>query len=229
MHYIYICRPGKNEELRYSIRSICKNTNVSDITIFGGTPSWFNGKSIKVKDISKSKFDNIHNLVSVVANHEDTPEEFILMNDDFFVMNPISTMPLFGSDLLSEKIAKYKSSMPSNPYIKFLDQTNKYLKQIGISHPIDFDLHVPMPIKKSILKETIKHKSLYRSTYGNLSGLFYEKMDDVKIYSGSRMQLNYSGYLDENATFVSTSDNSFKDAFYEVIKDKFAEKSIFEK
>ena len=48
MHFVYICKDGENEELRYSIRSVLKNTKDAVIWVVGGKPNWYIGNYIKV-------------------------------------------------------------------------------------------------------------------------------------------------------------------------------------
>lgn len=228
MNYVYICRPGENEELKYSIRCLEKFTNVESITIFGNAPDWFNGNVIKVKDIGR-KFANIHNLVYTIANNPNVPEDFILMNDDFFIIKPIDKFELCSSGLLDDKINKFKSLRPSSGYLGILGGTNKYLKKIGIEAPKDFDIHVPMPIKKSILRETIKHNSLHRSTYGNLCGLPSKEITDVKVYVEGILSKHSFDYENSDLPFISTMDSSFIDVFNNVLSKLDLQKTKFEK
>ena len=58
MDLVYICKPGDNEELRYSIRSAVKNLKFDNLYLVGGKPDWYDGKFIAVEPIP-NKFKNL--------------------------------------------------------------------------------------------------------------------------------------------------------------------------
>ena len=79
MDYVYICRSGDNDELRYSLRSIEENMPDGRVWVVGHRPLWYIGDFIPVEDIG-GKFDNIKNCIKVVAENQDISNNFILMN-----------------------------------------------------------------------------------------------------------------------------------------------------
>ena len=64
MDYVYTCRQGNNEELRYSLRSIEHNMPAGRVWVVGYRPDWYIGDFVQVKDIG-SKFENIRNCIII--------------------------------------------------------------------------------------------------------------------------------------------------------------------
>jgi len=219
MDYVYICRKGENEELRYSLRSIEKNMPEGRVWVFGYRPEWYIGDFVKIEDIG-SKFENIRNCISIVADNKNVSENFILMNDDFFALKKINKLENFHGGLLENKIIKYKESRMSPKYIRLLELTMKQLKQNGIENPIDYDIHVPMTMNKLLLKEAMNIAFFPRSAYGNWVKINGKKISDVKIYTKEKIKLDVLNY---NNTFISTEDNSFVS-----LKNNILEKLFFE-
>ena len=228
MDIVYLCRQGKNEELRYSLRSISKNLPTSRVWVVGYKPDWYTGDFISVPDTS-SKFKNIHNLIKTVAYDDRISDDFVMMNDDFFVLEPMPTVPVLHGGPLLEKINRYREINPNSPYITLLNRTYQVLLTMGIHNPIDYDIHIPMPMNRTKLKETILIKHLPRSTYGNLAGIGGEQITDVKAYSRkSAMAKGSYDFKNGNLPFVSCEDDSFEVLLNSLLIDLFPEPSKYE-
>ncbi len=228
MDIVYICRQGKNEELRYSIRSVVKNLPGSRIWVVGYKPDWYVGDFISVPDTS-SKFKNIHNLIKTIAYDDRISEDFVFMNDDFFFLEPMSTVPVLHGGSLKDKIDRYRNLNPNSPYIHLLNRTYQVLITHGILNPIDYDIHVPMPMNRTKLKETILINHLPRSTYGNLASIGGSEITDVKAYSRrSAMAKGSYNYQENSLPFVSCEDDSFEALLNNLLIDRFNEPSKYE-
>lgn len=227
MDYVYICRKGENEELRYSIRSLVKNLPDARVWLVGYKPSWYTGNFIPVKDTS-TKFNNIHNALKVIANHPEISDDFVLMNDDFFILKPMSEIPVTHGGLLIDKIREYYRLSPSSYYAHLLSKANTFLINHGIYEALDYDLHMPMPINKTNLIKTISYKHMPRSVYGNLNNVGGIKKDDVKAYSGNSRLSERSISLNDDAVFLSTEDDSFENTHKETLQKMFPEPSQYE-
>jgi len=224
MDYVYICRSGDNDELRYSLRSIEKNMPKGRVWVVGHRPIWYIGDFIPVDDIG-GKFDNIVNCIKTVSENNDISDNFILMNDDFFALNPIDKLKNYHGGLLENKITRYKELKMAPKYIRLLELTLKQLKENGISNPIDYDIHVPIIINKTILKDAINLAFFPRSAYGNLAKLEAIKTTDVKIYSNGE-KINWHEII--NNDFVSTEDNSFMSLKNNILNKMFDKPSQLE-
>ena len=197
------------------------------IWVVGGKPNWFNGNFIPVRDIT-NKFDNIKNCIKAAAESEEISDDFILMNDDFFLLKQIDHMPTYHGGLLKDKIDEYSRLSPNSYYTKLLKHTLRSLNNLGYKEPIDYDIHVPMIINKENLKIAATHPYSIRSVYGNLFDIGGEKITDVKVYSSGRLLLRSYDYLNNDFPFVSTTDISFNDLYRTTLRDMFPYPSMYE-
>lgn len=229
MDLVYICRPGDNEELRYSIRSAVANLPHDRVWVVGSKPDWYTGDFLPVVD-TRSKFTNIENITRAIANCDDISEDFVLMNDDFFIIKKIDSVPLAHCGTLKDKIDLYKRLQGDTLYVRLIQETYLTLvKKFKIQEPLNFDIHTPMPMKKSILKKTIDNRGvLARTMYGNLSNLDSIDTQDVKHYNHSVMSSNTYDYVNGDSPYISTEDNSFKDVYEDVLRDTFITPSLYE-
>jgi hypothetical protein len=228
MDYVYICREGENEELKYSIRSVVKNTNYSNIWVVGHKPSWYVGNFVEVLDV-KTKFGNILNCTKAITDVGAISDDFVLMNDDFFFLKYRNSMPVFHGGLLKDKIDNY-SVLGARKYAELLRKTYKDLLRQGIKDPLDYDLHVPMPMNKQLLSKSIDKAYFPRSGYGNLNNIGGQLITDVKTYGSKSILSSRSfDFNKESAEFISTEDGSFNIVYESILKDMFSERSRFER
>jgi hypothetical protein len=219
MHFAYICRDGENEELRYSIRSLVKNFNNPTIWVVGGKPNWYLGNFIPVADAG-NKFSNINNCYSAILSEPKISEEFILMNDDFFILKPEQKYE-YHSGLLMDKFVSHANQYGNTSYARALSGAMRELKKRGISEPLNYDIHTPMTFRKALLAQVLDLSLAPRSVYGNLFIKDSINIDDVKIYKNTKS-------FDLKGSLISTEDNSFgliKDS----IKNIFSNKTQYEK
>lgn len=220
MDYVYICRTGDNEELRYSIRSVVKYATYDNIWVIGNKPDWYKGNYIEVKDIGH-KFENITNCYKILPSIGALSEDFVLMNDDFFILKPLGRMPIFYDGTLTNKIDSHTLINGLSKYARILIKAKKELMKNGIEDPLCYEVHMPMVFNKTMLSYMEHTNDAPRSMYGNTYGIGGIKVKDVKIYKNNgRVNI-------EESHFISTEDNSFQ-----LIKDKlqeiFSEPSVFE-
>ena len=180
MDFVYICRPGDNEELRYSIRSVLSSFPDANIWVVGGKPDWYGGNYVEV-DQTLDKLENARWNMRYITYTPQINEEFILMNDDFFIMKKIDFIDTHSDGYLIDLIEEKVRNRSSMGYVRQLNQTYQELKANGFEDPKNFELHVPMPMEKSKLNEILDEYTLWRSGYGNTYEEFAFEMDDVKI------------------------------------------------
>jgi len=202
MDYVYICRSGDNEELRFSLRSVLQNTDCGNVWIVGGKPDWYIGNYIRVEDFG-NKFENITNCYKAISNSDQISEDFVLMNDDFYILKQTDSPPLFYDGTLSNKIDTHMSKHGMSAYARVLVRAKKELVKAGISDPLCYDVHTPMMFNKTMLSYLNHTNNAPRSTYGNMYNLGGIDIKDVKIYH------NTSNSDISSLSFVSTEDDSF--------------------
>jgi hypothetical protein len=206
MDFVYICRDGENEELRYSIRSVLLSFPEAKVWVVGGKPKWYSGNHVFLEQ-DNNKYVNAVNNLKAVCNTPDISDNFILMNDDFFIIKKIETIEQFYNGLLSEKIDKFIKITGSSMYIKKLITTNNKLNKLGFTKPLDYELHVPMPMHKAGLLYILNEypECLWRSMYGNLFNVGGSQMEDVKVYKNKRHAAR-SAQITKNSIYLSTED-----------------------
>ena len=218
-----MCRPGDNEELRYSIRSVAKNAPVRNVWVVGDKPDWYVGNFIPTTPVGNA-FDNVRNNLKHVIAHLEISEDFVLMNDDFFITRNVNSVYPYYGGLLIKRSQEHQELAGFNFYANFLRKTDAVLRQKGIKNPLNYELHVPMPFNKTKLAETIDAPFSIRSYYGNIHQIGGEEMQDVKIYSHIRFK-STSSSIDNGTPYLSTEDGAFlqvKDYLHNLFPDPSA-------
>jgi len=228
MDIVYICRDGDNEELRYSIRSVVKNLPHDKIWVVGGKPDWYIGNYIKVSQ-SGPKYVNGRNNLKTICETKEISDSFILMNDDFYVINRVDSIPYMYSGTLSDKIKQREDVFSGNSYISLLRQTLGSLSRRKKSPILDYELHVPMVMEKKKLSKILSLTGLWRSVYGNVFDAGGIKIKDVKVYDEKSKFYSSSYKIDSlEYDYISSDDDSFKKIKEKLFLAMFLEPSPYE-
>lgn len=221
-----------NEELTYSLRSL-SNLPHNKVFIVGGCPHNLNrDEIIHVSTVqSGNKYKNTTNGLKTVCRDSRLSEDFILMNDDFFILKPIKD-PVSELNLCRGTIKEVLEKMRTRhntdgPYMTSMHQTDVYLQDIGVKTPLSYELHIPMVLNKtkfldifSLLYITDAQLIHKRSIYGNLYLTNSDKIDDVKVYRDFETPIG-------SDKFLSTEDISWPKVKPQ-IGALFPHKSIYE-
>ena len=229
MDFVYICKDGDNEELRYSIRSVMASFPDAKVWVVGGKPSWYNGNFIFIQQRS-AKYINAINNLKTICSSEDISEEFVLMNDDFFIIEKLNSIDTFHGGLLLDKINLYKKISTTSGYINKLEKTFNKITDLGLSNILDYELHVPMVMEKTKLKSVLRHGSefLWRSMYGNIFNVGGTEMKDVKVYTEGPLIAKSYEIKNTDHKYLSSTDTSFQMLYSIILKKMFSTKSIYE-
>jgi hypothetical protein len=230
MDFVYICKDGINEELRYSIRSVVESFPDSNIWVVGGKPPWYIGNYINVKQVLTKYRNAIQNL-NTICNSNEISEEFVLMNDDFYIIKNISSIKTYHGGLLLDKINLYQKLNSNSNYTRKLSATYKKIKSLGIESPLDYELHVPMVMEKKKLKQILENNDqfLWRSIYGNVFNIGGEQMEDVKVYSRGPLVLKSYNIKKDEHIYLSSADNSFDMILNTILRKQFIQVTKYEK
>lgn len=223
MDFVYVCRNGDNEELRYSIRSVYHSFPEAKIWVVGGKPKWYTGNYIETPQ-NKNKFANVLGSLRRVCATEEISDSFILMNDDFFIINKIDKIPVLHGGLLSDRIESLIDLTPQSAYLKLLKLTSFRLSRMGHHGALDYDIHVPMHMRKSKMSRSLQRGVLWRSMYGNLNRIGGTSIEDVKIYKGDHTLNKIISGDTDGLDFISTIDNRF-DEISGYLASRFPDKS----
>lgn len=219
---MYYVKPGEyNEELRYSLRSL-SNIPHDKVWIIGDKPSWVTNVNFVPGNRRGERWWNAFDNVKLAAN-SGIAEQTLMFNDDFFVMNPVGTVPVGWLSIFK---APPKNDSPRRESLRY---TERFLASHGIKPMKLYTSHTPLPVEASKLAElmnsideNIEWPPTWRSLYGNYWQIGGTRIDDVKILSNKQ---EWSG-----TDFVSTSDVAFKHgAVGQQIRDRFPNKSRYER
>ncbi len=224
---------GGGEELRISLRSL-QNVPHDNVWIVGDIPHWFNnGGTIHVPQRHGNKWNNSRVNVLEACKNPEISDQFILMDDDFFILEPIEEIPVWHRGSIESVIQKYRKKYPNSKYFAGLIETHEMLKTLDISQPLyAYNLHIPMVVDKEKMLESVKRldgmkpKTVpqcfhLRSWYGNYNELGGVKMEDVKIR-------DYHSPMPDGP-FLSTQNSAFTGHTKRLLKQKFPAASIYER
>ena len=226
MDVVYVCRDGKNEELRYSLRSL-QNFPHNNVWVVGGAPDWYSGNLIKTNQ-TKSKYDNAHNNVRAICSSRKISKSFVLMNDDFFIVKPIEKIPYMYSRPFREFLEDYKKWAGNNRRVTIMSEVLETLISLGIQEPLDYELHVPMVFEKQKLAKILPLGYAIRSIYGNYYNVGGVKTKDVKYHTYLRGGPEPYDYIKLKSPFLSTSDRTFWQIEKNVLQKMFPDPSPYE-
>lgn len=226
--FIYTCRFGENEELRYSLRSVDKFYPDAEVWVVGGKPEWYTGNYIEVKQSINELLAVKNNLAKVISN-EDIPDEIIIMNDDFFFVGHMEKIPPYISGNLKDRIYFNRSNGFNSIYIKRLTDSYRHCKRFR-NPPLDFDIHVPMTVSKQKLSLILDDDVMWRSNYGNrfINPKETIIIEDVKVYPQGRYEFKTYDYLSFKYPFFSTQDDSFEMVKENLLNNMFPNPSKYE-
>ena len=217
----------QNEELRYSLRSVAKNLPHRKVWIYGGLPKGIKpDEYVKIQQVGITKWDRVQAMLRKVCSNENITDDFILFNDDFFVMKPTEFIPILYRCPLYEHIVKLEMKYGNQPteYSKLLRAAVKKLELAGVTCN-SYELHIPMVMNKAKLievLETFPKSHCLRTLYGNYHKIGGKRADDVKVYEAGQA-------FDKNTQFLSTTDGSFSAGeIGEFIRRQFVNKCKFE-
>lgn len=223
---VYVLKCGKYEdcdELRYSLRSL-ENLPHRDVHIFGDKPEWVR-RNVIYHDFTQvgEKWENVNRLLYLVCHTDSVTDDFILMNDDFFIMSAINKLPYYGDGTLMDRYNKIAEEFEvESLYQSGLKEASETLSEAH-KPTYSFELHVPIILNKEKLLPIVKKypkSCARRSLYCNIYGIEPVQHEDVKIYDPETKKLPND--------FLSTADGKFTGNLREVVESRFPDKCKYE-
>jgi len=242
--FVYVFKNSviDGEDLKYSLRSL-QNVPHGKVFVIGDKPSWLSDRcvyvSIPQRD-DRPKFENSEENLRAACSDRRLSDNFVLMNDDFFIMKKIDFVPTLHRGLVTNVVAEYKSKHIDAPkYTNDMLLQKKQLEELNIKNILSYELHAPMPLNKNKYLEMIyKIKiipSQRRTAYGNYYHLGGELIKDVKIYpdNSPRNPADFINNPDKylrTHVFLSATNESFRSGLVGgYIKNQLDRKSAYEK
>jgi uncharacterized protein YjiS (DUF1127 family) len=155
------------------------------------------------------------------------------MNDDFVCMSRQPGVPLTHLGTFAESTRWRK---PEKGYTQLLRLTERHLRDVGVSDPLNFEAHRPMPLGKGAFQQVLRDmphdRLLYRSLSGNLctpgAG---ELVRDCKVFPPHVRDDPSGSYarVPDGADWVSFSDAGFTlPAVQRVLRWSFPRPCVYE-
>lgn len=222
----FVKESEENEELRYSLRSVDRNFPHRNVVFVGGKPNGLNpDRHIYVDQNQETKWSNTSILLRTACLDPYISEEFVLFNDDFFILHTIINLPYYSDGPLSKRI--YRLRLKHGKLTKYtarLLETKNMLEEKSFS-TINYAVHYPIIINKKEMLETFEEFPqglMWRSLYGNHHRKLTRLVEDCKIH-------NNTGAPSKHQLYVSTDDKSFRNGRVgEYIRTKFTSPCRYE-
>lgn len=218
---VYILKQSDiNPDLKFSLRSVEKFCNYRKLWIVGYKPNWVKNVEYLPTVQVGNKWNNSMTNIIAACNCPSISENFVLMNDDFFILeNIIDWRKTFNLCLnsIDDEWKKYeKRDKPSRWQYGFL-YAKEMLDQLQCEKRYNYEFHGPIIFnKEKFLKmleipqidEIIKtpkcfHKrSIYKNLYPDLD------LSNPKQFTDTKLKLGYdllNMFLHES--FISVFDN----------------------
>ena len=161
-------------------------------------------------------------MYKMVCENKEITDNFIMFNDDFFVMQPTDHITPTYRCTLKEHIEILEPHRPS-VYSRLL----RSCQEILTGEPLSYELHVPFIFNKKKLLTMLNsfpEQHCTRTMYGNIYNIGGEKSNDVKIFS-IKPSFDY-----KNSQFLSTDDPviNINNDIWRWLQKQFPKKSRFE-
>ena len=222
----FVKESATNEELRYSLRSVDKNFPHRHVWFIGGKPSGLEpDRWIHLVQNQSTKWDNTSMLLKTACKTPEVSDEFVLFNDDFFVMKPVDSLPYYSDGTIERRVKQLQSKYNrDSSYSSRLQQTAKMLKESGFP-TISYAVHFPIIINKAEMLQTFErfpNGLMWRSIYGNHHRKPAVTVQDCKINDLNRAP-------SKEAVFLSTQDVTFRSGSVgRYIRSSFLDKCKYE-
>lgn len=224
---VYILKNNyTSDELKYSLRSVCKNFPYRKIWVYGGKPEGIQpDEMMEVLQVGSNKWQRVNNTLRQICRNDEITEDFWLFNDDFFIMQPITELEPMYAGTLEERVERIRAKRNGamSAYARQLLDAERILRNNGYDAR-DYAMHVPMLINRDkALKTLMKFDGcpMFRSLYGNHHDIGGVRIKDVKIQSADKKPTGKTALL-------STNDKSFNGAAGEYIRSMFPDECKYE-
>jgi len=231
--YINTKTPFKNQELKYSLRSLEALVSGYDkVYLIGYKPEFISDrvKHVNYDDRFNNKATNIMMKVLTASEIPELSDDFMLLNDDYFFVNKVDapTYPYYWKCDLQKTIQIQK-----NEYQQHVIPTFKELLDRGLPTK-NFDTHKPIIYNKTLFQEVVSQYNwdrpygfILRSIYCNTLGIEGVERIDNKI-NHSHVPENWVKMTKDLDCF-SVGDQSTDQYLISFLNKMFPEPSKYEK
>ena len=210
------------EEIRYSLRSMAEHyAELGEVHVFGGRAPWFSGHvhhyPVRQAYVKHENTWRVWRQVASAAAAGYLPDEFLIMNDDFFLMRPwAGPVPDYVSGMLDDWRAQRAQS---RNIADTIGRTQVMVEALGgppRQLQLGYELHVPLRVHGPTLAAMwprleewthggrISHRIAKRSAYGNLAG----RSNGVEVMLTDCKVIKHGDPMPAGP-WLSTSDDTF--------------------
>ena len=197
---VYVFRQNPDLDVRemyYSLRSVARHLKgVGRIWVVGDFPLFKKDVEVPYTVIPRpdpfmTSQHNVRSKLLAAAHCPDISEAFVLMNDDFFILQDLDAraIPAYRNGMIQQHIDWRECNNPNSPYVGALKATLRELQGQRLN-TVDFEVHVPAVMRRPELIDVLDDDKfnwsgqwglLPRSLYGNSVGFKGVAMMDVKV------------------------------------------------
>lgn len=207
-------------EIRYSLRSLV-NMPHDGVFVAGDRPIFLTGAAQHVPvSPHDDRYTSSTNNILATLRQEDVSDQFIVMHDDIFVLEPW-TFRHEHRCTIDEYLAR---GAASGPYREMVQKTRDVLRAHGVADPLFFGLHTPTVYDKANLLDLARGFGdkllLMRTLYHNLYPAPSTAREDVKARRwGDQQDVDVLSISDDCASNLN---------FRRWIADRFPTRSPYE-
>ena len=221
--YIYNSRKKDHNPIKYSIRSAEENFKFDRLWIIGGKPEFIECDFIPYEDRREvNRMINVEGKLKKLTESR-VSEDFVLMNDDFFFLEPVEEIEYRHLGSFREWYNNKTDAFHSKKWRLLIENTYREYPDWNF-----YEAHYPIIYNKKKLKKVLKkipqfNLPIIRSYYGNLNKVNGREVEDYK--------LRYIDDLEKywNNEFLSTDDRVEKSQrFLKFIEGRFPNPSKYE-
>lgn len=201
---VYILKQSDvNPDLRYSLRSVEKFCNYKDIWVVGYKPRWIKNVNYLPTVQNGNKWVNSMTNIIAACNCPEISDNFVLMNDDFFILQHIrdwkTSFNICLRNSVSQEAAKYEKSQKASKWQSGFIDAKKILRKLRCSRDFNYEYHGPIILNKQKFLEMLSipeisenmredqcfHKrSIYKNLYPDLDLPDPRHFTDTKLATG---------------------------------------------
>lgn len=237
--YPYLHQLSQGNELRHSIRSLCKHLYFDfDIVIVGDKPDWYNGKHIQttpIRNINFCRAFDIARKLQTIVESDLISDDFVYCYDDIYALSRVG-WGYFGKVVALEPKPTKPIRTGSNKWNKMLDSTFAALGSIGT---YNYETHLPRMFNKAKLTQLMNDYDLHRNPllFSTLYFNEYCENPDIVLTEQNNIKagLYGSGYSFDQIVnachgklWLNHSENAWGAPMDRFLKNNFPEKCKYE-
>lgn len=220
---------GDNIELLYALRSWETYLLIDlELVVVGNElPAWLKPDHVISGNRWANGQMNVFHNIRVGCEALAKEDEIIVMNDDFFVLDPVRDIVPTHRGTLSDHV---RSARGQSWWPESLRSTMTYLNEAGVEEPLSYELHRPCVVKPKFMERILRQAADYspnnppqwRTLYGNLCSHWSGSVQarDAKSIRANQIPIG--------VPYVSTDDVKWRQYWGRVISPLFPDPSRWE-